>query len=114
MASRPFPEFPKDQGLKNGIRREAKKGRFFAQENRGWKLRPAGLIEVLPAIVLLDEEIEEARTKSEGVDLERWRNSEGQARAAVEQHGSRTAYPALSGVHVVAWLRMGDVDPALP
>jgi hypothetical protein len=31
-----------------------------------------------------------------------------------KQNGSRAAYPALSGVHVVAWLRMRYVDPALP
>jgi hypothetical protein len=31
-----------------------------------------------------------------------------------KQDGSRTAYPALSGVHVSAWLRMCYVYPALP
>ena len=31
-----------------------------------------------------------------------------------KQNGSRAAYPALSGGHVVAWPRMCDADPALP
>jgi hypothetical protein len=30
-----------------------------------------------------------------------------------KQNGSRAAYPALSGGHVVAWLRMWNVYPAL-